>query len=71
MYVDFIFLTAWSSGIVSACGVMGREIESPHGVGSSFLKKKKKDFYDADLVLNESMEAKNTRALLLFLLWLD
>jgi hypothetical protein len=24
----FFFLVAWSSGIISACGVIGREIES-------------------------------------------
>jgi hypothetical protein len=35
-------LAAWSSGIVSACGVMGREIESPLGVkGDSFYVNKK------------------------------
>jgi hypothetical protein len=32
-------LTAWTSGHVFACGVMGREIESQWGIGWSFIKK--------------------------------
>jgi hypothetical protein len=28
-----VALVAWSSGNVSACGVMGREIESRQGIG--------------------------------------
>jgi hypothetical protein len=28
-----VALVAWSSGIVSACGSMGREIESRRGIG--------------------------------------
>jgi hypothetical protein len=31
-------MAAWSSGIVSACGVMGREIESRQGLGWQFFK---------------------------------
>jgi hypothetical protein len=31
-------LTAWSSGNVSACGVMGREIECRLGIGRQFKK---------------------------------
>jgi hypothetical protein len=34
-------LAVWSCGIVSACGVMGREIESRHGVGGCFYFRNK------------------------------
>jgi hypothetical protein len=33
-------LAPWSSGIVSACGVTDRVIESRQGMGGSFLEKK-------------------------------
>jgi hypothetical protein len=33
---------AWSCGVVSACGVMGREIESRQGIGQKKPFKKKK-----------------------------
>jgi hypothetical protein len=36
--INVLALAPWSSGVVSVCGVMGREIESRHRIVWKFLK---------------------------------